>query len=168
MAGEYVPTVRGCRGQIRTEKKTIDTKKEAATSMNAGGSFLFLTPFRSVDDLRETVPEIIQLPEPVFFIFCCPRHVVHISLHSCKCGAASNSIPAPCRMPTQVFFHPGAASQLRSFHILAPGGVTMEPKPVPVHCTYSDDGKDIAEIIRESFSLFLQKELLTLAIPKNK
>ena len=44
----------------------------------------------------------------------------------------------------------------------------MEPKPVPVHCTYSDDGKDIAQIIRESFSLFLQKELLTLAIPKNK
>ena len=40
----------------------------------------------------------------------------------------------------------------------------MEPKPIPVHCTYSDDGKDIAEIILESFRLFLQKELLALAI----
>ena len=40
----------------------------------------------------------------------------------------------------------------------------MEPKPIPVHCTYSDDGKDIAEIILESFRLFLQKELLAIAI----
>ena len=44
----------------------------------------------------------------------------------------------------------------------------MEPKPIVVHCTYSDDGKDIAEIIRESFSFFLQKELLTPVIPKKK
>ena len=167
MAGEYVPTVRGCRGQIRTETKTIDTKKESATCTKAGGRFLFLNSFRSVNDPRATVPEMIQLPESVFLssaVHC----LLPISLHSCKCAAASNAIPDPCRKPTQVFFHPGAASQLRSFHILDPGGVIMEPKPVPVHCTYSDDGKDIAEIIRESFSLFLQKELLTLAIPKNK
>ena len=70
----------------------------------------------------------------------------------------------PCRKPTRVFFSPGASSRLRDFHILDPGGVTMEPKPIPVHCTYSDDGKDIAEIILESFRLFLQKELLALAI----
>ena len=77
MAGEYVPSVRGCRGQIRTEKKTIDTKKESATCTKAGGRFLFLNSFRSVNDPRAIVPEMIQLPEPAFFIFCCPRHVVH-------------------------------------------------------------------------------------------
>lgn len=66
MAGEYVPTVRGCRGQIRTETKTIDTKKESATCTKAGGRFLFLNPFRSVNDPRAIVPEMIQLPESVF------------------------------------------------------------------------------------------------------
>lgn len=39
----------------------------------------------------------------------------------------------------------------------------MDPKTVTIHCTYSDSGKDIAEIIRESFLLFLQKELLAPA-----
>ena len=33
-----------------------------------------------------------------------------------------------------------------------------------IHCTYSEDKKDIAEILQESFRLFLQKELLSLAI----
>ena len=66
MAGEYVPSVRGCRGQIRAETKTIDTKKESATCTKAGGRFLFLNPFRSVNDPRATVPEMIQLPESVF------------------------------------------------------------------------------------------------------
>jgi hypothetical protein len=37
-------------------------------------------------------------------------------------------------------------------------------KTIVIHCTYSDDGKDVADIIKESFRLFLQKELLTLAI----
>ena len=37
-------------------------------------------------------------------------------------------------------------------------------KTIIIHCTYSDDSKDIAEIILESFRLFLQKELLALAI----
>ncbi len=40
----------------------------------------------------------------------------------------------------------------------------MNQKALPVHCTYSDDGEDIADIIQESFRLFLQKELLALAI----
>lgn len=40
----------------------------------------------------------------------------------------------------------------------------MDQKTLPVHCTYSDDGEDIADIIQESFRLFLQKELLPLAI----
>lgn len=40
----------------------------------------------------------------------------------------------------------------------------MDQKTLPVHCTYSDNGEDIAEIIQESFRLFLQKELLALAI----
>lgn len=44
----------------------------------------------------------------------------------------------------------------------------MEPKPIPVHCTYSGDGKGLAEIIQESFHFFLQKELLALAISKGK
>jgi len=35
---------------------------------------------------------------------------------------------------------------------------------ITIHCAYSEDGKDIAEIVRESFRLFLQKELLMLAI----
>ncbi|MBR2047229.1 MAG: hypothetical protein IJ960_01395 [Oscillospiraceae bacterium] len=43
----------------------------------------------------------------------------------------------------------------------------MEQKTIPVHCTYSENGKDIAEIIRESFSLFLKKEILASAIPKS-
>ncbi len=40
----------------------------------------------------------------------------------------------------------------------------MDQKALPVHCTYSDEGEDIADIIQESFRLFLQKELLALAI----
>ena len=40
----------------------------------------------------------------------------------------------------------------------------MEKKTLSVHYIYSDDGKDIAEIIQESFRLFLQKEFLSLAI----
>jgi len=37
-------------------------------------------------------------------------------------------------------------------------------KAMTIHCTYSGDGDEIAEIIQESFRLFLQKELLALAI----
>ena len=40
----------------------------------------------------------------------------------------------------------------------------MNTKTVIVHCEYSEEGKDIAEIIQESFRLFLQKELRTFAI----
>ena len=36
MAGEYVPSVRGCRGQIRAETKTIDTNGPAVESLMAG------------------------------------------------------------------------------------------------------------------------------------
>ena len=39
----------------------------------------------------------------------------------------------------------------------------MYKKTLPVHCTYSDDDKDIADIIQESFRVFLQKELRTIA-----
>ena len=39
----------------------------------------------------------------------------------------------------------------------------MNTKTVIVHCTYSEDDKDIADIIRESFRIFLQKELRTFA-----
>lgn len=39
----------------------------------------------------------------------------------------------------------------------------MNTKTVIVHCTYSDDDKDIADIIQESFRVFLQKELRTFA-----
>jgi hypothetical protein len=37
-------------------------------------------------------------------------------------------------------------------------------KTIIIHCTYSEDVEEIAEIIQESFRLFLQKELLALAI----
>lgn len=40
----------------------------------------------------------------------------------------------------------------------------MNTKTVVVHCTYSEDGKDIGGIIQESFRLFLEKELRTFAI----
>ena len=40
----------------------------------------------------------------------------------------------------------------------------MDTKTVVIHCEYSEEGKDIAEIIQESFRLFLQKELRTFAI----
>lgn len=40
----------------------------------------------------------------------------------------------------------------------------MNTKTVVIHCEYSEEGKDIAEIIQESFHLFLQKELRTFAI----
>ena len=40
----------------------------------------------------------------------------------------------------------------------------MNTKTVIVHCEYSGEGKDIADIIQESFRLFLQKELRTFAI----
>lgn len=40
----------------------------------------------------------------------------------------------------------------------------MNTKTVIVHCEYSEEGKDIADIIQESFRLFLQKELGTFAI----
>ena len=37
-------------------------------------------------------------------------------------------------------------------------------KAIIIHCTYSDDGDEISKIIQESFRLFLQSELLALAI----
>ena len=40
----------------------------------------------------------------------------------------------------------------------------MNTKTVIVHCEYSEEGKDIADIIQESFRLFLQKELGRFAI----
>ena len=40
----------------------------------------------------------------------------------------------------------------------------MNTKTVVVHCEYSEEGKDISEIILESFRLFLQKEFRTFAI----
>ncbi|HIS59561.1 MAG TPA: hypothetical protein IAC17_03860 [Candidatus Faecousia faecipullorum] len=41
----------------------------------------------------------------------------------------------------------------------------MNTKTVVVHCAFSEEGKDIAEVIQESFRLFLQKELGMFAIP---
>ena len=40
----------------------------------------------------------------------------------------------------------------------------MESKQIIVHYTYSDTDQTLAELIKESFRLFLQKELFTLAI----
>ena len=36
-------------------------------------------------------------------------------------------------------------------------------KAIIIHCTYSENGDEIAEIIQESFRIFLQKELRTFA-----
>jgi hypothetical protein len=38
----------------------------------------------------------------------------------------------------------------------------MNTNPAIVHCIYSGSGKDITEIIIESFIVFLKKELLLL------
>lgn len=40
----------------------------------------------------------------------------------------------------------------------------MKNKQIIVRCTYSDTGQMLAELIKESFWLFLQKELVSLAI----
>lgn len=42
---------------------------------------------------------------------------------------------------------------------------SMNTKPIVVHCTYSEESRDISEIIKESFRIFLQKELGTFAKP---
>ena len=41
----------------------------------------------------------------------------------------------------------------------------MNTKTLIVHCTFSEDGRDVADILRESFRIFLQKELHTVATP---
>lgn len=41
----------------------------------------------------------------------------------------------------------------------------MNTKTVIVHCAHLEDGKHIADIIKESFRIFLQKELHTFATP---
>lgn len=41
----------------------------------------------------------------------------------------------------------------------------MNTKTLIVHCTYSEDGRDVADILLESFRIFLQKELNTVATP---
>lgn len=40
----------------------------------------------------------------------------------------------------------------------------MKSNQIMVHCTYSDTDQTPAELIKESFRLFLQKELFALAI----
>ena len=35
---------------------------------------------------------------------------------------------------------------------------------ITIHCSYSEENNDVAQIIQESFRLLLQKELLVLAI----
>ena len=39
----------------------------------------------------------------------------------------------------------------------------MNTKTVVVHCTYSEDDKDLADLIKDSFRVFLKKELHTFA-----
>lgn len=41
----------------------------------------------------------------------------------------------------------------------------MNTKPIVVQCTYSEDGRDISQIIQEAFRIFLQKEIGTVARP---
>lgn len=42
----------------------------------------------------------------------------------------------------------------------------MKSKQIIVHCTYSDTSQTLAKLIQESFRLFLQKELVSLAIQR--
>lgn len=41
----------------------------------------------------------------------------------------------------------------------------MNAKPIVVHCTYPEEGQDIAEIIKESFRIFYKKSLVRLQNP---
>ena len=56
------------------------------------------------------------------------------------------------------------ANQPGFLHTIDQRRRSMNTKTVVVHCTYSENGKDIMDIIQESFRLFLQKELRTFAI----
>lgn len=40
----------------------------------------------------------------------------------------------------------------------------MKNKHMIVHCTYSDTDQSLAELIKDSFRIFLQKELFAMAI----
>ena len=40
----------------------------------------------------------------------------------------------------------------------------MKNQTITIHCTFSDTDPSLAELIEESFRLFLQKELFVLAI----
>ena len=40
----------------------------------------------------------------------------------------------------------------------------MKNKQIIVRCTYSDTDQTLAELVKESFRLFLQKEFFALAI----
>lgn len=43
----------------------------------------------------------------------------------------------------------------------------MKSKTVVLYCSYSEEGKDISEILLESFRLFIKKERLALDIRKD-
>ena len=43
----------------------------------------------------------------------------------------------------------------------------MKTKTVVVYCNYPEEGKEIGEVLLESFRLFLKKELLALDIRKD-
>ncbi len=75
-----------------------------------------------------------------------------------------NSFTPPCRNRHGFSYALKVANQLGFLHTIDQRRRVMNTKTVVVHCEYSEDGKDIAEIIQESFRLFLQKELRTFSI----
>lgn len=44
----------------------------------------------------------------------------------------------------------------------------MDTKTLVIHCSYSQEGESVAQIIRESFLLFLKKEVLGLDIRQER
>ena len=53
---------------------------------------------------------------------------------------------------------------IRDLRIESFGRCGMKNKQMVVRCTYSDTDQTLAELIKESFRGFLQKELFALAI----
>lgn len=74
------------------------------------------------------------------------------------------SLQNPCRNRHGFSYALRVANQPGFLHTIDQRRRSMNTKTVVVHCAYSEDGKDITDIIQESFRLFLQKELRTFVI----
>lgn len=71
-------------------------------------------------------------------------------------------IPRPVAAPVMQLGQ-GPEKQPGNLHRIEQGRGFMDAKTIIVHCTFSEDDRDISDIIEESFRIFLQKELRTFA-----